>query len=142
MVFVKSIFLPKIKKFVFLFNGYCNIWYMDCGAKIKEIRKAQKLSQTKFGKIFGVKQTTVGSWESNTYPDLETIIKICNHFKIPAWKFFMDEQEIADEYKIPKYWVGLYSAFMTLTEDQRDQIYDLVLHQIQYYDEKSRKLPQ
>ena len=57
---------------------------MNIGSKITEIRKEHNLSQEEFSKLFYVTRQTVSSWEcGKSYPDIETIIKISDKFKIP-----------------------------------------------------------
>ena len=57
---------------------------MNIGSKIIEIRKEHNLSQEEFSKLFYVTRQTVSSWEcGKSYPDIETIIKISDKFKIP-----------------------------------------------------------
>lgn len=51
--------------------------------KIKELRKKHNLNQTEFAKIAGVSQRCISSYENEeTYPDMETLKKIANHFHV------------------------------------------------------------
>lgn len=53
------------------------------GDKLKELRKEHNLSQAELGKILGVTNTAVYSWEiSRTQPPLEVIMKIADIFKV------------------------------------------------------------
>lgn len=55
------------------------------GERIIELRKANHLTQTEFGKIFGLGKTTVSSYETgNSCPNDEIKIAICKHFNISA----------------------------------------------------------
>lgn len=46
------------------------------GLRIKEIRIHLGLNQTAFGKLFGVTQEAVSSWERGGYPDSQVLLKI------------------------------------------------------------------
>lgn len=49
--------------------------------RIRELRQENNLTQTEFGKIFGVGKTTVSMWEnSNNSPDDEIKSKIADYF--------------------------------------------------------------
>lgn len=51
--------------------------------RIKELRKADDLTQTEFGRLFGIGKTTVSSWETgNSCPSDELKVLICKHFKV------------------------------------------------------------
>lgn len=51
--------------------------------KLKELRKANKLSQSELGEALSVSQQTIAGWENNrSEPDIKMIIKIANYFKI------------------------------------------------------------
>ena len=57
---------------------------MNIGSKIAEIRKEHNLSQEELANMFFVTRQTISSWENGkSYPDIETIIKISDKFKIP-----------------------------------------------------------
>ena len=56
---------------------------MYFGKNIKKIRSIKKLSQLAFADIFGLKRSSVGSYEEGrAEPKLEIIIKIAKHFNI------------------------------------------------------------
>lgn len=51
--------------------------------RIRDLRKANDLTQTEFGKLFGIGKTTVSSWETgNSSPSDEIKMLICKHFKV------------------------------------------------------------
>lgn len=57
--------------------------------RIREIRTKHKLTQTEFGKLFGVQKSTVCSWEKgNSSPDDKIKVEICKTFNISMdWLF-------------------------------------------------------
>jgi len=47
-------------------------------ARLKQIRKAKKLTQKKLGEIVGDKQSQVARWENATdIPNVKTLLRIC-----------------------------------------------------------------
>ncbi|MCT4662937.1 MAG: helix-turn-helix domain-containing protein [Tissierellales bacterium] len=51
--------------------------------RIKLLRKEKKLTQSEFGKIFGIAKSTVSMYENgNSSPDDELKIKIADHFNV------------------------------------------------------------
>ena len=56
---------------------------MNIGNQILKIRKEKGMTQEAFGKIFHVTRQTVSNWENEkSYPDLQILIEISNHFHI------------------------------------------------------------
>ena len=56
---------------------------MNLAAQISNIRKEQTLTQEEFAALFYVTRQTVSNWENGkSYPDLQTLIAISNHFEI------------------------------------------------------------
>ena len=55
------------------------------GERIKEIRKLNNLTQTKFAKMIQTTQDSVSLWElGKSYPDIEYVVRICNVFNVSA----------------------------------------------------------
>lgn len=53
------------------------------GSRIKSLRKTNNLTQTDFGKLFGVGKTTISSYETgNSTPNDDIKKEICNYFNI------------------------------------------------------------
>ena len=51
--------------------------------RLKELRVEQGLSQIQLGKILGVSQRTISSWEADERrPDFETLEKIAKYFGV------------------------------------------------------------
>lgn len=54
------------------------------GERIYNLRKANHLTQTEFGRIFGIGKTTVSSYENgNSCPNDDIKIAICKYFDVP-----------------------------------------------------------
>lgn len=55
------------------------------GERIRELRKSKNMTQTEFGKKFGIVKSTVSSYETgNSVPDDEIKRAICNYFNVSA----------------------------------------------------------
>lgn len=58
---------------------------MSIGTRIKELRKKHSLNQTELGKIVGLSHGTLAGIESgNNNATTETIIKLCEYFKVSS----------------------------------------------------------
>ncbi|MEG0919698.1 MAG: helix-turn-helix transcriptional regulator [Anaerovoracaceae bacterium] len=56
---------------------------MNIGDRINHLRKENHLSQDDFANLLHVTRQTISNWENEkSYPDLETLMKISEHFKI------------------------------------------------------------
>ncbi|MDR3263157.1 MAG: helix-turn-helix domain-containing protein [Clostridiales bacterium] len=55
------------------------------GQTLKELRIAENLSQKALGEIFFVCNQTISFWETGSRePDMDTLVMICNYFKVSA----------------------------------------------------------
>lgn len=62
---------------------------MNYGERIKELREREGLNQQQLAdKIKGHKQSTISSWETNAYPTMKSIEKVCRALNMDVWKFF------------------------------------------------------
>ena len=53
--------------------------------RLKELREKKGLSQVKLAKQLKLDPTTIGKWESKKrVPNIESIIILCNYFKVSA----------------------------------------------------------
>ena len=66
---------------------------MSVGERIRQARKAQRLSQQALGEAVGAVQSAVGAWERNeAHPRRETMIRLAEHLGVThAWIEFGDE---------------------------------------------------
>lgn len=68
---------------------------MNLGKKIVKIRKDNQLTQDDFAEKYHVTRQTVSSWEnSKSYPDLETLVKISDDFKISLDVLLKEDKEM------------------------------------------------
>ena len=105
---------------------------MNLGDRIKILRASKDITQDEFGKIIGLSQKQVSKFESNrTLPTTETIIKICEEFKISSdWLLFGDEQnenianrpEIEFFLKRPAAQIQLLTMLSNVSEDEQKEI--------------------
>ncbi len=63
------------------------------GERIRELRKANNLSQEEFGKLFGVVKSTISLYESGkNAPDDQIKVRICTHFNVSMdWLFGLND---------------------------------------------------
>ncbi len=51
--------------------------------RIKELRKAENISQTQLAKLIGVAQSNISDWENNiSRPEYEKLVKIAQIFDV------------------------------------------------------------
>ena len=74
------------------------------GARIKELRKRQNVTQEQLAETLGLTNQAISRWESeNGYPDIEYIMPIATFFKVTA-NYLLDEDrntnrlEVCEEY--------------------------------------------
>ncbi|MGO2082428.1 helix-turn-helix domain-containing protein [Vagococcus sp.] len=71
---------------------------MKLGEKIKKIRKENNLSQEEFSEKFKVTRQTVSSWENKkSYPDLETIMKLSEDYKISVDELLKGDEKVVKQ---------------------------------------------
>ena len=59
--------------------------YMEISKRIRELRKLNNLTQTQLAEKLQTTQDTISLWElGKSYPDVESIILICQLFDISA----------------------------------------------------------
>lgn len=76
---------------------------MNFGKNIKSLREEFALTQAEFGKILGVSDRAVSSWENNIkIPRMGTIQKIADFFNIPK-SLLIDSNDILLEKDVVKY---------------------------------------
>lgn len=71
---------------------------MTCGEKIIELRKKSNMTQQQLGDVLNVSAQAVSKWEHDmAEPDLATIKRICEFFKISTDEFFGIEKKNEEE---------------------------------------------
>jgi len=62
------------------------------GYKLKELRKAQKLTMVQLQELTGVKQSTISLYENGKlFPSTETAAKFASALKVDMYYFYMEE---------------------------------------------------
>jgi repressor LexA len=75
---------------------------MPVSTNIKKLRESHGLSQVEFGRLFGVSDKAVSSWESGSRePKMGTVQKIARHFRVPISAITDDEHKPFDIFSIP-----------------------------------------
>ncbi|MCF6515347.1 helix-turn-helix domain-containing protein [Lactobacillus sp. S2-2] len=73
---------------------------MEFTHKLKEIRKYYSLTQENLAEQLNVSRKTVSSWETGrNYPDIETLLKISNKYKVSLNDLLNDDKELVELYK-------------------------------------------
>lgn len=68
---------------------------MTVGEMILKTRKSNSLTQEQYGEKFGVTRQTVSSWENEkSYPDLHTLILICDTYGMSLDQLLRDDRQI------------------------------------------------
>lgn len=73
---------------------------MEFKNKLKQIRKYYSLTQDNLAENLNVSRKTVSSWETGrNYPDIPTLLKISNTYKISLNDLLNDNNELLELYK-------------------------------------------
>lgn len=71
---------------------------MELGKNIMKIRKDNNLTQDEFAEKYFVTRQTISNWEiGKSYPDLETLVKISNDFKISLDILLKEDSKMVQE---------------------------------------------
>ena len=110
------------------------------GARIKEVRKHYKLSQTEFGERLGLTRPTIANIELDRINTSEAYMKlICQTFNVnPLWlesgtgeMLIETEQNLLDDiaiaYNLSNLELSIIKKFVSLNEADRKVILDFVL---------------
>lgn len=104
------------------------------GEKIKESRKAQKLTQKQLAKLIGAAHNSISDWENNkNKPDPDTIELLCGVLKItPNYLLASSEDDFSPKEKaiIRKYrFISKYSAdYVNVVDHALDKGYSIAEH--------------
>lgn len=108
---------------------------MNIGDRIKENRLKKVLTQDQLAQLLNVSRSTVSSWEvGRNYPDLDTVISICDLFDLSLDSLLRDDKEmtkdVSQKLKMNRYYnillivIGLIiSAYLSIhTTSQMNEI--------------------
>ena len=105
------------------------------GERIKQLRKALGLTQTRFGEIIGLKQNSVALIEAGRETSDQTIFAICREFRVSeAWlrngegEMFIPSpasvvDELAEEYRLGPEARAMVAQFITLDPDTQMAVF-------------------
>lgn len=103
---------------------------MNIGKRIKELRKAQNLSQEKFAEYFDITPQAVSKWESGAaYPDITIIPSIANYFNVTIDELF-DMDNIRNKDNINSVFVN---AHRLIDEDNIEEAVSLLKNSVRTY---------
>ena len=63
------------------------------GTKLKNLIKDSGYTLKEISERIDVPASTIASWYKSEYPPLDSIIKMCQFFKIDTWEFFINGNE-------------------------------------------------
>ena len=63
------------------------------GTKLKNLIKDSGYTLKEISERIDVPASTIASWYKSEYPPLDSIIKMCEFFKINVWEFFINDNE-------------------------------------------------
>ncbi len=93
------------------------------GRKIRQLRKAHKLTQTELSARIGIQQSDLSRMEKGEYRvSLDNLFKILAEFRISIGEFF---EEIAEESISPRD-LQILKGFKQLDEDSQQEVEDFI----------------
>ncbi len=100
--------------------------------KLKELRKANKITQEQLAEIIGVERSSIGKYESPTKPVMpspDIITRIADYFNVSV-DYLLDREMITDTSKIEEELSGvefaLYGEIHDLTDEELQDILSYV----------------
>jgi transcriptional regulator with XRE-family HTH domain len=91
---------------------------LNIGERISALRKQNNYSQEDFAELLQVSRQTVSNWENaKSYPDLETILKISQHFQISVDEWLRGDSAVVkkmDDQKKKKNVLFIISGILLL----------------------------
>jgi len=95
------------------------------GERIKILRKNAGLNQADLAEKIGVSRPNISFWENSEFPPLEAITKVCGALGIETWKFFINEDVLANITNIPPDYLMLLEDIMTLDVEDRSDLLEI-----------------
>jgi transcriptional regulator with XRE-family HTH domain len=73
---------------------------MNLGKVLQDLRKNKNISQEEMADTLNVSRQTISNWEnSKSYPDIISLMKLCDIYKISLDDLFKDNQDLLDNIK-------------------------------------------
>lgn len=100
---------------MFVLNNPAVFYTSQMKHRLKEIRKAKRLTQTEMGDIIGVGLRGYQYIEKGERTlDTDHIARLCDHLNVPAWQVFADPETV-----YPAHHRAIVSAYLSLDEDEK-----------------------
>lgn len=97
---------------------------MDVIKRIDKLMKERRWSDYKLAAESGLSSSTIANiHRRNTIPSISTLEAICSAFGLTLSQFFTDDNQTVQLSKEQK---DLFNRWITLTEKQKQIIYDLI----------------
>ena len=114
---------------------------MDCGERVKQIRKSKGMTLEKFGERVGVTKQTVSRIENGVNALTEQmLLSVCREFDVNEQWLRTGEGEIFKE-RSPSEEIGYYVEDLLEYDGQGNPFYDMIVEMMKTYvelDEKSQ----
>ena len=76
---------------------------MNLGKIIQNLRKEKNISQEELAEILNISRQTISNWEnSKSYPDILTLIKLCNTYKLSLDELLKEDKNLLNSIKKDK----------------------------------------
>lgn len=73
---------------------------MEFGEKLKQLRKANHLSQEKLSERIHVSRQAISKWEQGSaIPDTDNIVLLSKFFQVPIEYLLLDDEEMKEAYQ-------------------------------------------
>ena len=94
--------------------------------RIREVRKAKKLSQTELAEMLHVHQTAVSQWENGkTEPDMDNLCRIADIFGVTVdYLLGVDTQSKTIDEQLSKIDFALSGELRNLSDDEKKDVLD------------------
>ena len=94
--------------------------------RIREVRKAKKLSQTELAEILHVHQTAVSQWENGkTEPDMDNLCRIADIFGVTVdYLLGVDTQSKTIDEQLSEIDFALSGELRNLSDDEKKDVLD------------------
>lgn len=114
---------------------------MDCGERVKQIRKSKGMTLEKFGERVGVTKQTVSRIENGVNALTEQmLLSVCREFNVNEQWLRTGEGEMFKE-RSPSEEIGYYVEDLLEYDGQGNPFYDMIIEMMKTYvelDEKSQ----
>ena len=93
------------------------------GEKMRVLRKSKGWTQRQIEEKLSLGNSTVSGWEKMANPPFDSIVKICDLFKLPLYQFFMPDDLIIPDLAPNE------AEFLKLFKTLPDQLQAIIIEQ-------------